>query len=160
MNLALWIVAIVLAAAFAGSGLMKLSVPKEQTRQVRPGLGAGFQPEQHPTDRICRGTRRGWADLASRHTHRTNPRPAGSHWLGSRNGGCGNRSRSTARSDEYRGQRRAPGTGRLRGLGQVRPLPVRGVDHAHLLRRGGLSESRGSTRISELAVEFSLAAGS
>ena len=37
MNLALWIVAIVLAAAFAGSGLMKLSVPKDKL--VKSGQG-------------------------------------------------------------------------------------------------------------------------
>jgi uncharacterized membrane protein YphA (DoxX/SURF4 family) len=30
MSLALWIVAIVLAVAFAGSGLMKLAVPKDK----------------------------------------------------------------------------------------------------------------------------------
>ena len=39
MNLALWIVAIVLAAVFVGSGLMKQFVPKRQTRHVWPGLG-------------------------------------------------------------------------------------------------------------------------
>jgi uncharacterized membrane protein YphA (DoxX/SURF4 family) len=38
MNLALWVVAIVLAAVFVGSGLMKL-------------LGAGLQLRQYPTDR-------------------------------------------------------------------------------------------------------------
>ncbi|MDT5303830.1 MAG: hypothetical protein QOG79_7254 [Mycobacterium sp.] len=39
MNLALWIVAIVLAASFAGSGLMKLSVPKDKL--VKSGQVAG-----------------------------------------------------------------------------------------------------------------------
>ena len=37
MNLALWIVAIVLAATFAGSGLMKLLVPKDKL--VNAGQG-------------------------------------------------------------------------------------------------------------------------
>jgi uncharacterized membrane protein YphA (DoxX/SURF4 family) len=37
MNLALWIVAIVLAAVFAGSGLMKLFVPKDKL--VKSGQG-------------------------------------------------------------------------------------------------------------------------
>jgi uncharacterized membrane protein YphA (DoxX/SURF4 family) len=37
MNLALWIVAIVLAASFAGSGLMKLLVPKDKL--VKSGQG-------------------------------------------------------------------------------------------------------------------------
>jgi len=41
MNLALWIVASVLAASFAGSGLMKTPCSQGQARQLRPRLGAG-----------------------------------------------------------------------------------------------------------------------
>jgi uncharacterized membrane protein YphA (DoxX/SURF4 family) len=42
MNLALWIVAIVLAAGFAASGLMKLLVPKEKLVNVGQGWAQDF----------------------------------------------------------------------------------------------------------------------
>ena len=42
MNLALWIVAIVLAAAFAASGLMKLLVPKEKLVRSGPEWAQDF----------------------------------------------------------------------------------------------------------------------
>ena len=42
MNLALWIVAIVLAAVFAASGLMKLLVPKEKLVNVGQGWAQDF----------------------------------------------------------------------------------------------------------------------
>jgi uncharacterized membrane protein YphA (DoxX/SURF4 family) len=44
MNLALWIVAIVLAASFAGSGLMKLSVPKDKLVKAGQGWAQDFSP--------------------------------------------------------------------------------------------------------------------
>jgi uncharacterized membrane protein YphA (DoxX/SURF4 family) len=46
MNLALWIVAIVLAAGFAGSGLMKLLVPKEKLVTS----GQGWAQDVTPTN--------------------------------------------------------------------------------------------------------------
>ncbi|MFZ0905711.1 MAG: DoxX family protein [Mycobacterium sp.] len=46
MNLALWIVAIVLAASFAGSGLMKLLVPKEKL----VSSGQGWAQDVTPTN--------------------------------------------------------------------------------------------------------------
>jgi uncharacterized membrane protein YphA (DoxX/SURF4 family) len=42
MNVALWIVAIVLAAGFAASGLMKLLVPKEKLVNVGQGWAQDF----------------------------------------------------------------------------------------------------------------------
>ena len=45
MNQALWIVAIVLAASFAGSGLMKLLVPKDKL----VGSGQGWAADYTPT---------------------------------------------------------------------------------------------------------------
>src|ERR1700761_2492395 len=42
MNLALWIVAIILAAGFAASGLMKLLVPKGKLVNVGQGWAPGF----------------------------------------------------------------------------------------------------------------------
>jgi uncharacterized membrane protein YphA (DoxX/SURF4 family) len=42
MNLALWIVAIVLSAGFAASGLMKLLVPKEKLVNVGQGWAQDF----------------------------------------------------------------------------------------------------------------------
>jgi hypothetical protein len=42
MNLALWIVAIVLAAVFAASGLMKLLVPKEKLVRSGPEWAQDF----------------------------------------------------------------------------------------------------------------------
>jgi uncharacterized membrane protein len=42
MNLALWIVAIVLAAVFAASGLMKLLVPKEELVRSGPEWAQDF----------------------------------------------------------------------------------------------------------------------
>ena len=44
MNLALWIVAIVLAASFAGSGLMKLAVPKDKLVKLGQGWAQDFSP--------------------------------------------------------------------------------------------------------------------
>jgi uncharacterized membrane protein YphA (DoxX/SURF4 family) len=44
MNLALWIVAIVLAAGFAGSGLMKLLVPKEKLVSSGQGWAQDYTP--------------------------------------------------------------------------------------------------------------------
>jgi uncharacterized membrane protein YphA (DoxX/SURF4 family) len=44
MNLALWIVAIVLAAAFAGSGLMKQFVPKDKLVTSGQGWAQDFSP--------------------------------------------------------------------------------------------------------------------
>jgi uncharacterized membrane protein YphA (DoxX/SURF4 family) len=44
MNLALWIVAIVLAAVFAGSGLMKQFVPKDKLVTAGQGWAQGFNP--------------------------------------------------------------------------------------------------------------------
>ena|ERR1700731_2213858 len=44
MNLALWIVAIVLAAGFAGSGLMKLFVPKDKLVNSGQGWAQDFSP--------------------------------------------------------------------------------------------------------------------
>src|SRR3984885_15921169 len=46
MNLALWIVASVLAASFAGSGLMKLLVPKEKL----VSSGQGWAQDVTPTN--------------------------------------------------------------------------------------------------------------
>ena len=46
MNLALWIVAIVLAAGFAASGLIKLLVPKEKL----VSSGQGWAQDVTPTD--------------------------------------------------------------------------------------------------------------
>ena len=42
MNLALWIVAIVLAASFAGSGLLKLFVPKDKLVKFGQGWAQDF----------------------------------------------------------------------------------------------------------------------
>jgi uncharacterized membrane protein YphA (DoxX/SURF4 family) len=44
MNLALWIIAIVLAVAFAGSGLMKLVVPKDKLVTAGQGWAEDFSP--------------------------------------------------------------------------------------------------------------------
>jgi uncharacterized membrane protein YphA (DoxX/SURF4 family) len=44
MNLALWIVAIVLAAGFAGSGLMKLLVPKDKLVSSGQGWAQDYTP--------------------------------------------------------------------------------------------------------------------
>jgi uncharacterized membrane protein YphA (DoxX/SURF4 family) len=44
MNLALWIVAIVLAVAFAGSGLMKQFVPKDKLVTSGQGWAQDFSP--------------------------------------------------------------------------------------------------------------------
>jgi uncharacterized membrane protein YphA (DoxX/SURF4 family) len=44
MNLALWIVAIVLAASFAGSGLMKLLVPKDKLVSSGQGWARDYTP--------------------------------------------------------------------------------------------------------------------
>ena len=44
MNQALWIVAIVLAATFAGSGLMKLLVPKDKLVSSGQGWAADYTP--------------------------------------------------------------------------------------------------------------------
>ena len=53
MNLALWIIAIVLAVAFAASALMKQVVPENKwSRLARAGQGAS-RPNYYPTDRTC-----------------------------------------------------------------------------------------------------------
>jgi uncharacterized membrane protein YphA (DoxX/SURF4 family) len=44
MNLALWTIAIVLAAVFAGSGLMKLFVPKDKLVTSGQGWAQNFSP--------------------------------------------------------------------------------------------------------------------
>ncbi|HZA09073.1 DoxX family protein [Mycobacterium sp.] len=44
MNLALWIIAIVLAVGFAASGLMKLFVPKDKLVTAGQGWAADFSP--------------------------------------------------------------------------------------------------------------------
>lgn len=44
MNLALWIVAILLTAVFTGSGVMKLFVPKEKLVTLGQGWAEGFTP--------------------------------------------------------------------------------------------------------------------
>jgi uncharacterized membrane protein YphA (DoxX/SURF4 family) len=44
MNLALWIIAIVLAVAFAGSGLMKLVVPKDKLVAAGQGWAQDYSP--------------------------------------------------------------------------------------------------------------------
>ena len=44
MNLALWIVAIVLAVVFAGSGLMKQFVPKDKLVAAGQGWAQDFSP--------------------------------------------------------------------------------------------------------------------
>jgi uncharacterized membrane protein YphA (DoxX/SURF4 family) len=44
MNLALWIIAVVLAAVFAGSGLMKQSVPKDKLVTSGQGWAQDFSP--------------------------------------------------------------------------------------------------------------------
>ena len=44
MNLALWVIAIVLAVAFAGSGLMKLVVPKDKLVTAGQGWAQDFSP--------------------------------------------------------------------------------------------------------------------
>ena len=51
MNLALWIVAIVLAASFAGSGLMKLLVPKDKLVSSGQGWAQDVHPDEHSIDR-------------------------------------------------------------------------------------------------------------
>ena len=44
MNLVLWIIAIVLAVAFAGSGLMKLVVPKDKLVKAGQGWAQDYSP--------------------------------------------------------------------------------------------------------------------
>jgi uncharacterized membrane protein YphA (DoxX/SURF4 family) len=44
MNLALWIIAIVLAVAFAGSGLMKLVIPKDKLVTSGQGWAQDYSP--------------------------------------------------------------------------------------------------------------------
>jgi uncharacterized membrane protein YphA (DoxX/SURF4 family) len=44
MNLALWIIAIVLAVAFAGSGVMKLVVPKDKLVTAGQGWAQDYSP--------------------------------------------------------------------------------------------------------------------
>jgi uncharacterized membrane protein YphA (DoxX/SURF4 family) len=44
MNLALWIIAIVLAVAFTGSGLMKLVVPKDKLVTAGQGWAQDYSP--------------------------------------------------------------------------------------------------------------------
>src|SRR5271155_833991 len=44
MNMALWVVAIVLTASFTGSGLMKLSVPKDKLVKAGQGWAQDFDP--------------------------------------------------------------------------------------------------------------------
>jgi uncharacterized membrane protein YphA (DoxX/SURF4 family) len=44
MNLALWIIATVLAVAFAGSGLMKLVVPKDKLVTAGQGWAQDYNP--------------------------------------------------------------------------------------------------------------------
>jgi uncharacterized membrane protein YphA (DoxX/SURF4 family) len=44
MNMALWIIAIVLAVAFAGSGLMKQFVPKDKLVTAGQGWAQDFSP--------------------------------------------------------------------------------------------------------------------
>jgi uncharacterized membrane protein YphA (DoxX/SURF4 family) len=44
MNLALWVIAIVLAVAFAGSGLMKLVVPKDKLVAAGQGWAQDYSP--------------------------------------------------------------------------------------------------------------------
>ncbi|HVQ48950.1 MAG TPA: DoxX family protein [Mycobacterium sp.] len=44
MNLVLWIIAIVLAVAFAGSGLMKLVVPKDKLVNAGQGWAQDYSP--------------------------------------------------------------------------------------------------------------------
>ena len=46
MNLALWIIALVLAVAFAGSGVMKLAVPKDKLVTA----GQGWAQDVSPTN--------------------------------------------------------------------------------------------------------------
>ena len=51
MNLALWIVASVLAASFAGSGLMKLLVPKDRLVSSGQGWARTVISDEHSIDR-------------------------------------------------------------------------------------------------------------
>jgi hypothetical protein len=44
MNLALWIIAIVLAVVFAASGPMKQAVPNDKLATARPGSAKEFSP--------------------------------------------------------------------------------------------------------------------
>ena len=44
MNMALWVVALVLTAGFTGSGLMKLSVPKDKLVKAGQGWAQDFDP--------------------------------------------------------------------------------------------------------------------
>src|SRR6202008_4284790 len=44
MNMALWVVAIVFTAGFTGSGLMKLSVPKDKLVKAGQGWAQDFDP--------------------------------------------------------------------------------------------------------------------
>jgi hypothetical protein len=131
MNLALWIVAIVLAVAFAGSGLMKQFVPKDKLVTAGQGWAQGLQPDQYPIDRTRRDTRRHRASPAGRSAYRPDPRPLGSDRVGSRNGRCGHRSRPAQRTNECRGQPGADRLGRLRGLGPFRAVFVYAVTKFH-----------------------------
>jgi hypothetical protein len=78
MNLALWIVASVLAAIFAGSGLLKLLVSKDKLVQS----GQGWAQDFSPTNIRLIG-------VADSRTHRPRPGPGGSDWLGPGHGGRG-----------------------------------------------------------------------
>jgi uncharacterized low-complexity protein len=58
MNLALWIIAIALAAVFAGSGLMKQFVPKDKLVTSGQGWAQDFSPTSITGDGRCgRGER-------------------------------------------------------------------------------------------------------
>jgi uncharacterized membrane protein YphA (DoxX/SURF4 family) len=58
MNLALWIIAIVLAAIFAASGLMKQFVPKDKLVTSGQGWAQDFSPTSIRIDRTSRDTGR------------------------------------------------------------------------------------------------------
>jgi hypothetical protein len=123
MNLALWIVASVLAASFAGSGLMKLLVPKDKL----VSSGQGWAQDVTPTNIRLIGVVEvlGAAGLIL---------PAVTHiapilvplaaTLGPRDGRRGSGSRSPQRGHEHRGQCGAAGAGCFRCMGQVRAVPV------------------------------------
>ena len=53
MNLALWIIAIVLQSSSPASGLMKQFVPKDKFVTAGQGWAAGLQPDHYPIDRTC-----------------------------------------------------------------------------------------------------------
>ena len=66
---------------------MKQFVFKDKLVKSGQGWAQGLTPTSIRLIGLCRNTRRGGTDPASRHTHRSNPRPLGCDRVGSRDGG-------------------------------------------------------------------------